>query len=122
MLGLLLGEQRFVGRHPAIALTLAALLALALGAWLTLRYGAVSVRTTAFHGLYVADPLALLLKLGGLLFTAVSLLYSRPYLERRGMRGGEYYVLALTSQGNVATTTMRAFTRDQFKKIVGTLP
>ena len=73
------------------------LLALALGAWLTLRYGAVSVRTTAFHGLYVADPLALLLKLGGLLFTAVSLLYSRPYLERRGMRGGEYYVLALTS-------------------------
>jgi len=73
------------------------LLTLALGAWLTLRYGAVSVRTTAFHGLYVADPLALLLKLGGLLFTAVSLLYSRPYLERRGMRGGEYYVLALTS-------------------------
>ena len=50
------------------------LLTLALGAWLTLRYGAVSVRTTAFHGLYVADPLALLLKLGGLLFTAVSLL------------------------------------------------
>lgn len=32
------------------------------------------------------------------------------------------FALALTSQGNVATTTMRAFTRDQFKKIVGTLP
>lgn len=32
------------------------------------------------------------------------------------------FALALTSQGNVATTTMRAFTRDQFKKIVDTLP
>ena len=31
------------------------------------------------------------------------------------------FALALTSQGYVATTTMRAFTRDQFKKIVGTL-
>ncbi|MBX3695016.1 MAG: NADH-quinone oxidoreductase subunit NuoN [Steroidobacteraceae bacterium] len=73
------------------------LLALAFGAWLTLEYGSVSVRIEAFHGLYVADPLALVLKLGGLLFTAVSLLYSRPYLDRRGIGGGEYYVLALTA-------------------------
>lgn len=32
------------------------------------------------------------------------------------------FSLALTAQGNVTTTTMRAFTRDQFKKIVSTLP
>ena len=46
---------------------------------------------------YVADPLAVLLKLFGFLSMAVALLYSREYLERRGMMRGEYYVLALTA-------------------------
>jgi uncharacterized protein with GYD domain len=32
------------------------------------------------------------------------------------------FSLALTGQGNVTTTSMRAFTRDQFKGVVGTLP
>ena len=31
------------------------------------------------------------------LFVALALLYSRHYLERRGMLRGEYYVLALTA-------------------------
>lgn len=32
------------------------------------------------------------------------------------------FSLALASQGNVTTTSMRAFTPDQFKGIVGSLP
>ncbi len=32
------------------------------------------------------------------------------------------FSLGLTALGNVTTTTMRAFTRDQFKGIVGSLP
>jgi len=83
-------------QRPRLTATVT-LLALAVGAWVTLDYGSVSVRVLAFDGLYVADPLALVLKLSGLLFTAVALLYSRPYLERRGIAGGEYYVLALTA-------------------------
>jgi NADH-quinone oxidoreductase subunit N len=73
------------------------LLALAVGAWVTVEFGNVGARSTLFDGLYVADPLALVLKLSGLLFTAVTLLYSRPALVRRGIAAGEYYVLALTA-------------------------
>ena len=50
-----------------------------------------------FGDSYVADPLAVLLKLFGFMTMAVALLYSRDYLERRGMMRGEYYVLALTA-------------------------
>src|SRR6185295_12357535 len=45
----------------------------------------------------VTDPLAVLLKLFGFMVMAVALLYSREYLERRGMMRGEYYVLGLTA-------------------------
>ena len=50
-----------------------------------------------FSESYVADPLAVLLKLFAFVTIAVALLYSREYLERRGMMRGEYYVLALTA-------------------------
>jgi NADH-quinone oxidoreductase subunit N len=50
-----------------------------------------------FGDSYVADPLAVLLKLFGFLTIALALLYSREYLERRNINRGEYYVLALTS-------------------------
>jgi NADH-quinone oxidoreductase subunit N len=45
----------------------------------------------------VADELACVLKLCGYLFVAFGLLYSRDYLEERGILRGEYYVLALTA-------------------------
>ncbi len=83
-------------RRPRLTGSLT-LLALALGAWVTVEFANVGARTTLFDGLYVADPLALVLKLAGLLFTAVALLYSRPALARGGFAGGEYYVLALTA-------------------------
>lgn len=73
------------------------LVALALCAWATLEFGWVSGRTTLFDGQYVADPLALVLKLSGLLFVAVMLVYSAPAIARRGIAGGEYRILALTA-------------------------
>jgi NADH-quinone oxidoreductase subunit N len=73
------------------------LLALAAGAALTVLYGQVPERTVLFDGMYVADPLATVLKLAAFLFVAVALLYSRTYLENRDILRGEYYVLALTA-------------------------
>jgi NADH-quinone oxidoreductase subunit N len=85
------GDKR---RNLAPTLTL---LILAGGAAVTAYYANVNVRTLLFGDSYVTDPLAVLLKLFGFMTMAVALLYSREYLERRGMMRGEYYVLALTS-------------------------
>jgi NADH-quinone oxidoreductase subunit N len=73
------------------------LLALAVGAALTVRYGYVTERHVLFDGMYVADELGIVLKLAAFLFVAVALLYSRAYLEDRDILRGEYYVLALTA-------------------------
>jgi len=73
------------------------LLALAVGAALTVLYGYVPHRTLLFDGMYVADELSFALKLAGFLCVAVALLYSRQYLENRNILRGEYYVLALTA-------------------------
>ena len=75
----------------------AALLLLAGCAALTFMYGDVGVRTVLFGGLYVADPLAMWLKLCGFLTVGLGLFYGENYLERAGIRGGEYYVLSLTA-------------------------
>jgi len=73
------------------------LIALAVGAALTVMYANVGQRTVLFDGMYVADELAYVLKLAGFLFVAFGLLYSRDYLEERGILRGEYYVLVLTA-------------------------
>ncbi len=73
------------------------LIALAIGAALTVTYANVPERIILFDGMYVADQLAYVLKLCGYLFVAFGLLYSRDYLEERGILRGEYYVLALTA-------------------------
>ncbi len=87
----------FVGeRRRGLTATLT-LLALALGAGLLIAYGEVSTRVTLFDDMYVADPLSFVLKLAAFLFLAVTLLYSRSYMEQRGILRGEYYVLALTA-------------------------
>jgi NADH-quinone oxidoreductase subunit N len=85
------GEKR---RNLTSTLTL---LALAVGAALTVRYGYVTERHVLFDGMYVADELGFVLKLAAFLFVAVALLYSRAYLEDRNILRGEYYVLALTA-------------------------
>jgi len=73
------------------------LLVIAIGAALTLSYAQVQGTVEIFSGMYLADPLATVLKLFTMLFVAVALLYSRHYLDARGILKGEYYVLALTA-------------------------
>ena len=68
------GERRR-GLTPTLSL-----LALALGAALTVQYGEVARRTVLFDGMFVADELGWALKLAGFLIVAVALLYSRSYL------------------------------------------
>jgi len=70
---------------------------LLLGAALTAFCSHVTQRTLLFDGLYVADELSWVLKLAGFLFVAFAMLYSRAYLERRGILKGEYFVLVLTA-------------------------
>ncbi|TLY57904.1 MAG: NADH:ubiquinone oxidoreductase subunit N, partial [Gammaproteobacteria bacterium] len=85
------GEKR-----PGLTSTLT-LLALAIGAALTVRYAHVTQRVVLFNGMYVADELGYVLQLAGFLLVAVALLYSRAYLHNRNILRGEYYVLALTA-------------------------
>jgi NADH-quinone oxidoreductase subunit N len=93
---LLLVDVFFGATRRGLTATLT-LVALALGAWLTVNLGHVTQRTLLFHGLYLADELAYVLKLAGFLVVAVALLYSRTYLENRSILRGEYYVLALSA-------------------------
>ncbi len=52
-------------------------------------------RVVTLYGQFVADPLATVLKLFNYAIVAVALLYSRDYLDKRGLFKGEYFVLAL---------------------------
>ena len=93
----LLLVEVFAGtKRPGLTGTLT-LVALVIGAALTVRYGQVPHRVLLFDRTYVADELGVVLKLAGFLFVAVALLYSRDYLENRNIQRGEYYVLALTA-------------------------
>lgn len=72
------------------------LLTLAGCAYVTMHF-AVDGRVTAFDGMFVADPMGDVLKLFSYGTIAVSLLYSREYLQRHGLFRGEYFVLALVA-------------------------
>jgi NADH-quinone oxidoreductase subunit N len=87
----------FAGARSRVLTPTLTLLAVAVCAALTVKFGHVTERTVLLHGMYVADELAFVLKLIGFLAVAVVLLYSRSYLEERGIVGGEYYVLTLTA-------------------------
>jgi NADH-quinone oxidoreductase subunit N len=80
-------------RWLTYALSLATLVGCA---WMTLEYG-VDGRVSAFDGMYVADPMGDLLKLFSYATVAVAFLYSRDYLQRRGLFKGEYFILALVA-------------------------
>src|SRR5690606_17998222 len=72
------------------------LLTLAGCAWMTVRYG-VNERVIAFDGMYVADPMGDLLKLFSYGTVAAAFVYSREYLQRRGLFKGEFFVLGLVA-------------------------
>jgi NADH-quinone oxidoreductase subunit N len=71
-----------------------AIATLAGAAWISCEV-AVDEPTVLLFGHYVADPMGMLLKLFAYAAAAVTLLYSREYLSRRGLLRGEYAVLAL---------------------------
>jgi NADH-quinone oxidoreductase subunit N len=75
------------------------LIVLAVCAVLSYYHLDVGLTTTAFGNMFVADPLANLLKLAACIATAITLIYSRLYTSDRGMLSGflsgEFYVLAL---------------------------
>ncbi|MGH8130333.1 MAG: NADH-quinone oxidoreductase subunit N, partial [Steroidobacteraceae bacterium] len=73
---------------------LLAIATLAGAAWIS---SAVTVEepTVILYGHFVADPMGTVLKLFAYGAAAVTLLYSRDYLERRELLRGEYLVLAL---------------------------
>jgi NADH-quinone oxidoreductase subunit N len=87
----------FFGKDRRSLTAALTLLALVGGALLTATCGAVATRTLLFNGLYVADSLGTVLKVAGFVVVALALFYSGGYLDRRHMRGGEYYILALTA-------------------------
>jgi NADH-quinone oxidoreductase subunit N len=72
------------------------MLTLAGCAFVTVNY-AVDSRVAAFDGMFVADPMGDVLKLFSYGTVAVSLLYSREYLERNGLFRGEFFILALVA-------------------------
>src|SRR5688500_7186388 len=95
-------------RWISYALTLASLVAAAV---VTLNFG-VDSRVSAFSGHFVADPLGDVLKLFAYGTIGVALLYSREYMQRRGLFKGEYFILArvallgimvMTSAGSLLT-------------------
>jgi NADH-quinone oxidoreductase subunit N len=52
-------------------------------------------RVVLFDGSYVSDPLSQILKLGIVLFVAVSFFYARDYLRANHLHKGEFYLLGL---------------------------
>src|SRR5690349_1996107 len=72
------------------------LLSLAGAAFVTVTYD-VGGRVTAFDGMFIADPMGDVLKLFAYGTVAVTLLYSKEYLQRKGLFRGEYFVLALVA-------------------------
>ncbi len=57
--------------------------------------GMTDTTVHAFHGLFVRDPMADILKLGIYAAVFVAFVYSRDYLAERGLFRGEYYVMGL---------------------------
>ncbi len=90
---LLLVEAIFGTRARSVTFVLA-IAALAGAAWVTSAV-AMPGRAILLYGHFVADPMGTVLKLFAYGAAAVTLLYSREYLERRNLMRGEYLVLAL---------------------------
>ncbi len=84
----------FLDDERRIVTFVLSLVALAGAAWVTARTG-VDARTVAWHGNYVADPLATLLKVVAYGAVAVVFLYSYGYLYVRRLIKGEFFVLGL---------------------------
>ncbi len=88
VLDLFLSPDRRDLTYWLVQLTLAGALLLTIGTY-------DGERVVRFHGQYVTDPMAVLLKSAIYVVAAAVFLYSRAYLKDRGMFRGEYFVLGL---------------------------
>jgi len=52
-------------------------------------------KVTAFNGMYILDPMAIVLKIAILFITAAVFIYAKPYLQDRKIFKGEFYTLGL---------------------------
>jgi NADH-quinone oxidoreductase subunit N len=84
----------FLDDERRIVTFVLSLVALAGAAWVTARTG-VDVRTVAWQGSYVADPVGNLLKVVAYGAVAVVFLYSYGYMYVRKLLKGEFFVLGL---------------------------
>jgi NADH-quinone oxidoreductase subunit N len=91
----LLFDLFFAARHPARTGVFSIVVLLA-GAAITWYY-APTQSTLILNRLYVADPLASVLKVATFLAGAMALFYSGGYLQRKGLQKGEFHVLALSA-------------------------
>jgi NADH-quinone oxidoreductase subunit N len=91
----LLFDLFFAARHPART-GMFSILVLLVGAAVSWYY-APAKSVLILNGLYVADPLASVLKIATFLAGAMALFYSRSYLQRKGLQKGEFHVLALSA-------------------------
>jgi NADH-quinone oxidoreductase subunit N len=90
----LLLVDAIAGPRARAVVFMLAIAALAGTAWVSVEV-AVDARTLLLGGHFVADPMGTVLKLFAYGAAAVTLMYSREYLERRELLKGEYLVLAL---------------------------
>ncbi|HVT63476.1 MAG TPA: NADH-quinone oxidoreductase subunit NuoN [Legionellaceae bacterium] len=85
----------FKQKYPAIALCCTAI-GLGLAAWVSYLFlGQYS--QIGFHGLFVSDDIAQIMKLFIYLSVFLSFMYSKTYLDERKLPSGDYYVLGLFS-------------------------
>ncbi len=94
MLSLVLVVDLFLTERTRHITYILSLLSLAGTFWLVLD-GYPRLPELAFHGSYINDPMAALLKLFMLLAVMVVLVYSKEYIKQRDMYKGEFYLLVL---------------------------
>ena len=94
-IGVVLMADLWLPRGRKIVLQWICLAGIALAAALTLALLIDGTRAHAFSNMFVADPLAHLLKLGAYLSVATTFVYARRYMDDRGLLSGEYYILAM---------------------------
>ncbi|HFC91608.1 MAG TPA: NADH-quinone oxidoreductase subunit NuoN [Leucothrix mucor] len=85
----------FVDDENRIVTYIIAQLSLAMTAWMVYSGADSSTVITTFNDMFIADPMARVLKISVLLITMAVFAYSRPYLKDRNMFKGELFTLGL---------------------------
>ncbi len=85
----------FVNDESRIVTYIIAQLSLAMTAWMVYSGTDSSTVITTFNDMFIADPMARVLKISVLLITMAVFAYSRPYLKDRNMFKGELFTLGL---------------------------